>query len=217
MGKLPRPGETKTRLALELGDEHAARFAAAFLYDSLERLLSWGRASVWLIGDQPEAEPFSDYLHPGVHYGWQGEGSLGERLERSFTAAFSEGCPGAIALGADTPHLPLERLDEALTALAAGDIAVGPTCDGGYYLLALPAASPVLGSVFRGVEWGTETVLEKTLKTLREEGFHYRQLDRFWDIDHLADLVQWREQVRVRGTPQPAPERSLGLLRELPE
>ncbi|MEE8141726.1 MAG: TIGR04282 family arsenosugar biosynthesis glycosyltransferase [Planctomycetota bacterium] len=213
--KLPRAGHAKTRLAQELGPERAAGFAAAFLEDTLERVRHWGRGPLWLCGDQPSAGAFRHFLGPDIHYHPQGGGDLGARLQRAFQQAFANGASGAVALGADTPHLPLELLDQAVAGVQAGQVVLGPARDGGYFLLAVPETCVDLEAILSGCEWGTSKVLSQTRQTLMQCAVPYLELELFWDIDRCEDLVQWSQELRSRGAPHPAPKRSLRLLQGL--
>ncbi|MEE8143395.1 MAG: TIGR04282 family arsenosugar biosynthesis glycosyltransferase, partial [Planctomycetota bacterium] len=162
------------------------------------------------------AEAFREYLSAPRRYLPQGEGSLGVRLARAFQSAFQRGAKRAIAVGADTPHLPLEILDQALRVVVSGQVALGPARDGGYYLIGIPRDYPHLDAIFHGEQWGTSQVLERTRQALAATSLPWQELEEFWDIDHLRDLVQWRQEIRRSGVPHPAPIRSLQLLEGLP-
>lgn len=213
--KRPRAGHTKTRLGAEIGAERAARFAAAFLRDSLKRLLDWGGAPLWLLGDHDDPREFDEFASPGVLYRPQGEGDLGARLRRAVEYAFRSGCEGIVALGADTPHLPLRLVEAAVAAVRQGEVTIGPSRDGGYYTLGVPASFESLDVLFEGIDWGSSTVLRSTRKALRGKGFRWRELEPFWDIDEVSDLVQWQQELaRGRLSDGPGTE-SQRLLRTL--
>ncbi|MFQ5653234.1 MAG: TIGR04282 family arsenosugar biosynthesis glycosyltransferase [Planctomycetota bacterium] len=209
--KAPRPGRVKTRIGEIIGKRRAALLA-----DSLERLLGWGRAPVVLLGDTEEARPFARFLRLGpLEYRYQGEGSLGARLLRAFRASFDAGFPAAMAVGADTPHLPTERLDEAVDALSSGEAALGPARDGGYYLIGLVRGPAQLEALFPDEGWGGAEVLQRTRDRLRRQGVPCRELAAFWDVDQVEDLVQLWEECSPGCSAAEGPARTLRVVERL--
>lgn len=193
-GKVPRPGHAKTRLAPALGEEGAARLYRAFLDDTVRLARASGADGVelWLAGPPQEAEGLGR-RHPGLRLRRQvGEG-LGERLRRAFETAFREGAGRAAVLGTDHPTLPPERLDDAFAALDGAAGALGPTPDGGYYLLALRReAWPRAAELFRDVPWSTPEVASVTRSRAREAGIELHTLPGWYDVDEPAELGRLR-------------------------
>lgn len=210
--KPPRSGRAKTRLAQEMGTRGASELAAAFLADTLERVRAWGRAPVSLVGDAPHAESFADFLHLADEYWAQGDGDLGARLARGFRRSAETGYAGGIAIGSDTPHLPIESLDRALAATQAGDIVLGPAADGGYYLLGVPSRHAATTALFHGHPWGEGQVLASTRSALALAGLAWKELPEFWDIDHPGDLVQLQAWCEDRTRPTAPPRRTRRLV-----
>lgn len=186
--KAPVPGAVKTRLAAKVGPDRACRLyrkMAREVFDGLRPLRGVRVAAVY------EASPD----HPGVAWAtdapvetWpQASGDLGARLEAGFARAFEEGGPVA-ALGADSPGLPVERLREAFEALRSSDVVLGPTRDGGFYLLGL--RKPVPG-FFEGLPWSSGGELEAAASRAGKLGLSLRRLEPFYDIDEEADLALW--------------------------
>ena len=222
--KPPRPGRAKTRLGAEIGADRAAEFAAAFLADTLDRAVAELAEPIVLVGDGEPADfaaTLPDGVPSGVEFLPQGDGDLGARLRRAIAATLETGAAGAIALGADTPHLPLEWVARAADAVREGRHALGPSDDGGYYLVGVPAGGD-RPELFEGHPWGEPGVLESTRQSLAALGLDCLELPAFWDIDHRCDLVQWERQcARVSGRadphedgalPRTPPVRSLRLL-----
>jgi rSAM/selenodomain-associated transferase 1 len=109
----------------------------------------------------------------------QGGGDLGDRLARFFAA--HDGCR-TIAVGSDSPTLPLAFLEQAFEELKKADVVLGPATDGGYYLIGCRRCTPAL---FTGIEWGGSAVLRQTVERL---GAHTLALLPPWyDIDTLDD------------------------------
>lgn len=203
--KPPRPGVVKTRLARALGPDAAAMLAAAFFRDT------WR-----LVNRLPWAEPIAAVTEdPGLAFGvplhartWpQGEGDLGERLERVFRRALRR-LP-AIALGADTPGLPVSLLEAAHAALLHADAVVGPADDGGFYLVGLKRCPPGL---LGGVPWSRDDTCSVTLARLRDSGLEVAVLEPWFDVDELGDLLRL-EQLVLTGKVEAEDTRA--VLREL--
>lgn len=187
--KPPVAGSVKTRLA---NSEHAARLARAFLVDTCDSL----RAIAWIDPILATTGPLAPSLaqRVGVPIWPQGDGDLGARIERVMIRALGS-ARGAIAIGADTPGLPRELLDRAGEALTEADAAIGPTDDGGFYLLALRAC-PV--GLLAELPWSRSDTFAMTLGRLRERGLRTRVLDPWFDIDRPADLARLHALLTTR-------------------
>jgi rSAM/selenodomain-associated transferase 1 len=179
--KRPRAGETKTRLAAELGAARAAELASCFLADTWALVGSLGWAEPVLATTD---EKLGTAL-VGVERVWlQGAGDLGQRMERVLRRALARG-GAAIALGADSPGLPARLLEEARLALAEHDAAIGPCHDGGFYLLALNRCPEgLLGEL----PWSAPNTFERTVERLKRSRLSVATLSPWFDVDVPADL-----------------------------
>ena len=193
--KAPRPGEVKTRLARSLGRGGAADYdEAAGIYRRMGRMIvdavADAPATVTVCHDPPDADSeVRDWLGPTVAQYWsQGEGDLGDRMSRMFTRAFEHAGRAAV-IGTDTPAVGAETVARALAALDSADVVLGPSRDGGYYLLALREDRPEL---FAGIEWSTPSVLAATVARARRAGLRVTFLEVESDIDTAADLAAVR-------------------------
>lgn len=184
------PGTVKTRLIGALAPEQAAALHSAFVQDLAERLRvgDFETRVAWAL-DPDDTVP--DGPVPGVSLGFPGSrqqgGDLGERLYRALAAAAAGG--GAVAaVGSDHPTLPVERIEEAFARVESGAaVVLGPATDGGYYLIALPAAA-VQPRLFEAIAWSTGTVLASTLERCAELGLAATLLPFESDVDTAADL-----------------------------
>jgi hypothetical protein len=122
----------------------------------------------------------------------------------NFAAA---GCPGVIAFNSDSPHLPASALQSAFDVLQTCDLVVGPTHDGGYYLIGARASHPGL---FTHNGMGTATALDTLLQRAAALNLSVRMLDPFYDIDVEADLSQLTAE--LQRTPAKAPRTAEWLL-----
>jgi glycosyltransferase A (GT-A) superfamily protein (DUF2064 family) len=99
-----------------------------------------------------------------------------------------------IAFNSDSPHLPRSVLEGAFETLAAHDVVVGPTHDGGYYLVGAKASHPTL---FAGDGMGTSSALERLLARARALELSVGFADRFYDVDVAEDLSRLAEELRL--------------------
>lgn len=171
----------KTRLSPPLAPEEASRLYAAFLEDMGALGRRWERT---LFVAREAGAPAPPMALPGWAQDAQADGDLGERLEAAFTALLARGRPAAI-LGSDHPDLPERFLDLALEAFAGADLVLGPSPDGGYYLIG--ANAPVPG-LLRGIAWSTPSVFEETEERARASGLRVARLPEWPDVDTWEDV-----------------------------
>jgi rSAM/selenodomain-associated transferase 1 len=206
--RAPVPGRVKTRLAARLGAAEAAEAHHACALDTIALansvpgcgrcLLVAGDAAAWLRAG----------LAPGPGWGIEpqrGRG-LGERMEHAFAEAFRRGERKVVAIGTDTPWMGAPRIRTALAWLDGNEVVLGPSADGGYYLI---AARRLVPEIFRGIAWGKSTVLAATRRALERAGISYRLLPADFDLDRPADLDRARKLLRE--SPHRAPPLSAWL------
>jgi rSAM/selenodomain-associated transferase 1 len=186
--KAPVPGHAKTRLAQGLGDVAAMEVYQRLVHRQMEVLpSSWPVEVHFAPADE---EPLMRaWVGESAHRAFypQPEGSLGERLAQATQGAFARGAEGVFLLGGDCAALDEARLREASDALAQTEVVMGPTYDGGYYLLGL--RRPRL-AMFAHDDWGTDTVADSTRRIAAKEGWSLQELPVLRDVDTAAD---WRE------------------------
>jgi len=185
--KPPIAGETKTRLARgSLGAEGAARLARAFFEDTWATVsaLAWARPVLATTAPDLSAfEPTSD-----VEVWMQGAGDLGERMGRVLSRAVAEAGRGMV-IGADLPGLPRGHLDMAREALARQEAVLGPTDDGGFYLLGL---SRVPEGLLTDLPWSSPDTFARTELRLAGAGLTAARAPPWFDVDVPADLLRLR-------------------------
>src|SRR5256884_6918565 len=134
----------------------------------------------------------------------------GEGLAAGLTSVFAHFAEGhqrrTIAFNSDSPHLPRSVLEDAFETLAAHDVVVGPTHDGGYYLVGAKAFHPTL---FAHDGMGTSSALERLLSRARALKLSVGFADPFYDIDIADDLTRLAEELRL--APARAPRTAGGL------
>jgi uncharacterized protein len=191
--KAPVPGAVKTRLIPLLGPWGAARLAEAFLLDALALLrpLAWARTVIATTG------PFDDALARAIGdvERWdQGGGDLGARMERVLRRALEGGSSAAIALGADSPGLTGEHLEEARRVLARGQAVLGPAEDGGYFLIGLDTCPEGL---LAGLPWSSRETGAATRARLESRGLSVGTIRGCFDVDEPADLLRLEASLRA--------------------
>jgi len=202
IAKQPKPGQTKTRLTPPLTAEQAAALYECFLIDTLE-LVRRVPALDPLIAYLPaEARAYFAALAPDFGLVLQEGAGLGERLDNALTGCLKRGYERAVIMNSDGPTLPASHLARAFEALRDGaDVTLGPSADGGYYLIGLKRPTPRL---LREVRMSTSTVLADTLALAAEEGLRVELLPAWYDVDEAADLARLAREL-ADASPEVAP------------
>ena len=182
-----RPGAVKTRLARSIGDEPAADVHRRMLLATLQRLQDFQGRRVLCYTPASERAAFEALADDRWHLRPQSAGDLGQRMERYFTAAFAEGATRVVLLGSDTPTLPVEYVHQAFELLDSHEVVLGPSNDGGYYLLGAAGRPP---AIFEGIAWGTNRVWEETLARLNTQQVSFAEVPPWYDVDERDDLVR---------------------------
>lgn len=180
--KNPRLGYVKTRLAATVGNEEALRIYHILLEKTRDAGRSHGGERwLWYSDEVPEGD---DWLAAEFVKKVQFPGDLGERMSHAFREGFVAGATSAVIVGSDCPELSPEILAEAFTALETHDFTVGPTPDGGYYLLGMRAYQP---AVFEQIAWSTEAVFPATIERIEALGATVHLLPILSDVDNETD------------------------------
>ncbi len=183
--KAPRPGQAKTRLAPPLTFEEAASLAGAFLLDTVALGLSLSWDSVVVMHPREDGALLRPMLPRGVQVCQQRQAGLGAALREAFERCFKQGHQRVVLIDSDSPTLPLSILRDACAGLEEHDLAIGPSADGGYYLLGM--REPRL-QLFDGIAWSTSSVYAQTLE--RAAGLKVLSLDEWYDVDTAEDLAR---------------------------
>lgn len=185
--KAPVAGRVKTRMHPALTFEQAAALHSAFLSDLTQTLSLWTRkkSASWSLhgaGDMGHAA-FERVRALGVEVvEQQGEG-LGGRLVWATRWAQRAGAQRVLIIGSDSPTLQEQHLDAA--AGACGEVALGPSFDGGYYLVGLEAEH---AAIFEGVRWSDARTCHSQSARIRELGLPERRLGFWYDVDTIEDV-----------------------------
>lgn len=213
MAKAPRLGAVKTRLASSLSPETVTDFYCCLLEDTLTLAQSLPDVEVAIMCPESDVNDLAELA--GKHLlGKQVSvvAQKGDGLAAGLTSVFAHFAPDhppddpreahqrrVIAFNSDSPHLPRPILEGAFEALAVHDVVVGPTHDGGYYLVGAKASHPTL---FANDGMGTASALERLLGRARNLELSVGFADSFYDIDVADDLTRLAAELRL------APERA---------
>src|SRR6266550_2361570 len=199
MAKAPRPGEVKTRLASNLSPEAVAAFYCCLLDDTLALARSLGDVEVAIMCPHSDVNELAQLAGTQLAnkevsvVAQKGEGLAAGLI--SVFAHFAESRQRrTIAFNSDSPHLPRSVLEDAFETLAAHDVVVGPTHDGGYYLVGAKAFHPTL---FARDGMGTTSALERLLSRARALELSVGFAAPFYDIDAVDDLTRLAEELRL--------------------
>lgn len=197
--RFPEARTTKTRLIPLLGSEKAARLQRAMT----EKLLAAAEAIPAALGSR-----LTIYFNGGskaLMTGWlgdhryqeqQGE-DLGDKMEHAFREIFKTGAEQAILVGADIPSIDTPLLSRAVTLVKEDEVVIGPTYDGGYYLIGFNKkyATEMYPAIFHNIAWSSESVFETTIRKITALQIAPVILPKHHDIDVPEDLPyadQWK-------------------------
>ncbi len=182
----PIPGESKTRLQPGYSPEKSAEIAAFMIRATVELAVSaWPgnvTLSAWPGIDYPLFHQLAREFH--IHLTPQAQGDLGAKMLEALRHGVESGASTAI-MGCDVPHCGWDVIDQANGWLARGKNVLGPTEDGGYYLIGLQKAHAEL---FDDISWGSNRVLETTLARADKLYIEFDFLKKLRDIDTADDL-----------------------------
>lgn len=201
MAKAPRPGMVKTRLARSLPVSAVPGLYRCLLDDTVTLAQSLDGVEVAVMCPETDVEDLERTVGNAIPVVPQMGNGLAAALASVFAYFESAGYSRIVAFNSDSPHLPTSLLQAAFELLENCDMVVGPTHDGGFYLVGAKMSHPTL---FNTDSMGTKNALEELLTKARGLGLSVRLTDTFYDIDEAADLSRLTEELRL--TPGKAPK-----------
>lgn len=205
LAKFWTPGRVKTRLAAAIGDDAAAELHRQFVATTLNRMADVGRCR-WLAAAPPDAVQQFQRLSAATPGNWsvvpQQGGDLGERMKRLIETAFAAGIKRVVLIGSDSPDLPTERVEQAFQRLTEYPVVIGPSADGGYYLI---GASQGVPPIFDDMPWSSSSLAQCTLRRLAQAQIACSLLEPWRDVDDHADLVALYDRLTQRTAELDAP------------
>jgi rSAM/selenodomain-associated transferase 1 len=194
MAKAPKPGMVKTRLTESLPSSAVTSLYRCLLEDTLALAKSLTGVEVAVMCPAADHDELACLLgNTAQVVAQQGDGLAGG-LTSVFRHFAGAGRQHVIAFNSDSPHLAPSVLDSAFEILGTHDIVVGPTCDGGYYLVGAKAAHPTL---FGGDGLGTRSALDRLLMRTKDLELSTGFTEPFYDIDVASDLILLARELRL--------------------
>jgi len=213
MAKAPRAGEVKTRLCPPFSPSEAAELYHCFLRDKIAQVRGLAGASPVIAFTPADGRSLFEGLAPGFRLIPQEGADLSSRLLNSLDQLVGEGHVGALLIDSDTPTLPADFLRRAVDLVATPeiDLVLGPSDDGGYYLIGMRTVRPTL---FREIPWSTADVLSETIKRAEAERLRIACLPPWFDVDTPGDLARLSASIAETDVEGPAHTRRFLLGRE---
>jgi len=201
--RYPEPGKSKTRLIPALGPKGAAELQRRMTLHTI--IVARGAAQKLSLTLEvrytgAEETEFKSWLGPDLAYRTQCHGELGCRMSEAFQQGFDRGDRSIVLIGSDTPDLKVDIIVNAFASLDSHDLVLGPSRDGGYYLIGLRRPAPEL---FQRIYWSTGQVLGETLDRAHRIGLSVTLLDQLSDIDLPEDLPVAERALPVRPKEEP--------------
>lgn len=195
--RVPRPGQTKTRLLPILKPQQCETLHSAFLRD-LSAVYESMDADLF-VAYAPDPEPaLLKEIFPMAKAVFPQEGAdLGEKMLHAIESVLKQGYESCILTGSDLPLMTKEHLESGFTALENAEITLGPTSDGGYYLVGMKQPYP---EIFRNQQYGCSTVWENTLTAVKNAGYSFAPALSCDDVDTPDDLKQLWNLIKNNGT-----------------
>ncbi len=211
--KSPIPGKVKTRLTPYITPTEAAELYKAFIADIIGNThkLKCERVTIAYTPSNAEAT-FHSICGQSVNYLPQKGDNLGERMKNAFKHSFDKGSKRTVIIGTDSPTLPLSYIQKAFEALKEVPVTIGPTFDGGYYLIGLSEQND---AIFDGVDWSTSKVFSQTLTRIQTTNKQLYVLPPWYDVDTSDNLEFLRSHIlsmKMSGN-EDIPEKTLRFLK----
>jgi uncharacterized protein len=193
-GRYPFPGKVKTRLLPHLGPAGAADLQRQLTEATVHTVRMFtsgpGRDAEFCF-DGGSRDKIGNWLGRGILFSQQEKGDVGKRMHAALVKAFQKGCRHVVLVGTDIPGLTRGHLQEAFDVLREKDVVLGPSTDGGYWLVGMNR--PL--DIFERIAWGSHTVLDQTLMVVKSKGLKYYLLKPLMDVDTIEDLQKWNPRL----------------------
>lgn len=191
VAKSPFGTNVKSRLAKDIGQAAAKGVYARLLYETIFTLLANPPSDVHLTLSMASAvgKPFFVEAFPELHITHQCQGNIGTRIGDAIQKSFHNRAKQTVLIATDHPGIPWEIINTAFQHTNQGTIVLGPSKDGGFYLVGMAAPG---ADIFHSIYWSTDQVLTQTLKNIQDLGLNSKLLETMQDIDRAEDWTAWK-------------------------
>jgi len=185
--RIPLYGKVKKRLAAEIGKDAALKAYRSMLDATIENVLRIHGVDIYGFyeGEVTSVIDFQKKIPLILQKG----NDLGEKMSNAIQWLFQKGDEKVSLIGADSPDLPLPFITEAFEKLDSYDLVIGPSEDGGYYLISM---NKPFDTIFKDINWGHDNVLKDTVSKAKAAGISYFLLPQWYDIDDLNSFNRWK-------------------------
>jgi len=196
-GRYPEPGRVKTRLIPYLGAAGAAQLQKYLT----EKVTQTARAisylsDIYFFYEGGSKKYFKKWLGKDIFYARQSGQHLGERMKNAIISVRNKGYKRAVLIGTDILNVTPEHIKKAFYELEKRELVIGPSDDGGYWLIGMDLRKPFL-EVFDGIEWGTEKVLSQSVDIIKRANKSFQFLETLTDIDTIQDIKKTRLKMPI--------------------
>ncbi|PKL89677.1 MAG: hypothetical protein CVV23_04190 [Ignavibacteriae bacterium HGW-Ignavibacteriae-2] len=187
--RFPTEGKVKTRLASTVGNYYAALFYKIIAKKIISDVKLVKNIYQYIFySEKTERNKIKNWLGRNFFYHNQVGDDLGERMKFAFEKVFSHGAQKVIIVGTDIPEISKRVIENAIDLLDTNDTVIGPSKDGGFYLLGMKKYYPAL---FDGIKYSTDSVFSKTIEKSKGLNLKLSLLPELMDIDTESDLISW--------------------------
>lgn len=190
--RVPVPGHTKTRLMPLLAKEQCAELHTAFLYDISEVCGEFGCDTFICFEEGAGWQTLRGIFPYAVSMLPQRGDGLGERMYNAIRSVLAMGYGKCVLIGSDIPEITVAHLQSGFDALESADVTLGPTEDGGYYLVGMKKPNK---AVFEKQEYGTDSVYDNAVAAVKEAGLSFAPAMMCRDVDTPQDLMELKKRL----------------------
>ena len=187
--KYPNPGKVKTRLAEGTSKDFASRvykFCAERIFREISSLKNFNKYIFY--SEEKDKEKIIGWANNKFFYFPQQGNDLGKRMLNAFELVFNQQNQKTVIIGTDIPDLSEEIILDAIDSLDENDIVIGPSFDGGYYLLGM---KKVYVDLFSNIDWSMDSVFKSTMQKIQSLSLSVKKLETLRDIDTKNELDKW--------------------------
>jgi len=185
--KYPEKGRVKLRLSRDLDEEIVQELYQCFILDTLVMIEKMNIPFYICFYPPNKKSDFQRLLGSTRQFLPQNGKDLGERMKNSFEEVFTKDVQKALLIGSDSPDLPQEYITQAFTILENKDVVLGPSLDGGYYLIGFKSTT-FTPRVFEDIQWSSPMVFQETMTKIQHSKLSVGSLPTWSDIDTISDL-----------------------------
>lgn len=186
------PGQVKTRLGRAIGNQLASDVHLMFLQHLVCRFDAFGDRRTLVYSPAAAESSFRQFLPDTWNMQPQSDGNLGIRMKTFFRESAAVSDCKTLLIGSDTPDIPVSFGNRVVQMLNDVPVVLGPSSDGGYYLIAMNCFC----DVFDDIPWSTDQVLASTLNRLDQQRIPFHLLPELTDVDEIDDLKRLMQKLK---------------------